>query len=270
MCLRTFIRSKRVPDKEHDSRNPVPEPLEERTMWDKKRVAGSGLMHEFVLGLTSEEEHEEMEALLQKDPVLRREVTALKQSLLHYAKTYAPAVPASGGAGSGRPKPKAKYASLAPFAIGAVMLAFFSIAWTRQAAQTQRLRQALASCIEKEDDNQAVAQLYSQIAAKGALPVPLQGTQLAPDARSVVFWNPAKKTAWLNSGGLPAPPAGHQYQVWADVDGEMIPLGLIQLNGGDMHPIQYVPQAASLNITIEPLGGSKHPTVSKLMASGII
>jgi hypothetical protein len=50
----------------------------------------------------------------------------------------------------------------------------------------------------------------------------------------------------------------------------MIPLGLIQPNDGDMHPIQYVPQAASLNITIEPLGGSKHPTVSKLMASGVI
>ncbi|MBV6426709.1 MAG: hypothetical protein KIPDCIKN_01222 [Haliscomenobacter sp.] len=239
-------------------------------MWDKKRDTGSGLIHEYVLGLTSEEENEQVEVLLQKDPALRREVTALKQSLLHYAKTNAPAVPASGGAGSGRPKPKAKYASLAPFAMGAAMLAFFFIAWTLQADQMQRLRQELASCKENQGNNQAVAQLYSQIAAKDALPVPLQGTQLAPNARSVVFWNSAKKTAWLNSGALPTPPAGHQYQVWADVDGEMIPLGLIQPNDGDMHPIQYVPQAASLNITIEPLGGSKHPTVSKLMASGVI
>ncbi|MBK6949696.1 MAG: anti-sigma factor [Haliscomenobacter sp.] len=146
----------------------------------------------------------------------------------------------------------------------------FYAVWTRQSSQLRSLRQELASCEENQDNSRAVAQLFSQIAPKGTLPVTLQGTQLAPGSRSVVFWNPTKKTAWLNPGGLPAPPPGHQYQVWADVDGEMIPLGLIQPDGGDLHQIQYVSQAASLNITIEPLGGSDHPTVSKLMASGII
>ncbi|MBK8880678.1 MAG: anti-sigma factor [Haliscomenobacter sp.] len=239
-------------------------------MWDKKRVAGSGLIHEYVLGLTSEEENEEMEMLLQKDLALQREVTALKQNLLHYAKTHTPLVPASAGAEIRRAKPKARYASLALLAIVASMLVFFYAVWTRQSSQLRSLRQELASCEENQDNSRAVAQLFSQIAPKGTLPVTLQGTQLAPGSRSVVFWNPTKKTAWLNPGGLPAPPPGHQYQVWADVDGEMIPLGLIQPDGGDLHQIQYVSQAASLNITIEPLGGSDHPTVSKLMASGII
>lgn len=237
-------------------------------MQDNKHVAESGLLHEYVLGLTSDEENEEMQSLLQSDPSLRREVTALRQNLLHYAKTHTPPITASAGAQVRRSK--AKFATLAPLAIGALMLTLFYIAWSRQTAELQSLRQELAYCQKSQDSNQPVAQLFSQIAPKGTVPVALQGTQLAPRSRSVVFWNPAKKTAWLNSGNLPAPPAGHQYQVWADVEGEMVHLGLIQPDGGDLHPIEFMPQASSLNITIEPLGGSKHPTVSKLLASGLI
>ncbi len=243
-------------------------------MQEKKHIATSGLLHEYVLGLTSDEENKEVELLLQNDPALRREVTVLKQNLLHYAKKHTPYPSSSTGTSARSRTPRArsvaKYTSLAAFAFAASILVLFYTTWNRQSAQLATLRQELASCKKSQDANQAVAQLFNQITTAGAVPVTLRGTLLAPESVSVVYWNQQKEQAFVNAAGLPAPPSGHQYQIWADVDGQMIDLGLIQPEQKSLQPIQYVQRAASLNITIEPLGGSEHPTVSKLLANGII
>jgi len=45
----------------------------------------------------------------------------------------------------------------------------------------------------------------------------------------------------------------------------MIDMGVIPKNS-DMVAMTYIADAESLNITIEPAGGSDHPTVSKLIS----
>ena len=54
--------------------------------------------------------------------------------------------------------------------------------------------------------------------------------------------------------------------MWADVDGEMINMGIINTSKA-LLAMQYIPEAESFNITIEPKGGSPHPTVSELIAN---
>ncbi len=56
--------------------------------------------------------------------------------------------------------------------------------------------------------------------------------------------------------------------MWADVDGKMINLGILKKDETNM-PIdwKYLANAESLNVTIEPDGGSDHPTVADLVAS---
>jgi len=58
---------------------------------------------------------------------------------------------------------------------------------------------------------------------------------------------------------------GNTYQMWSDVDGEMIDMGLLQTNE-ELITLKYIDKAESLNITIEPAGGNDHPTVEKLIA----
>lgn len=60
--------------------------------------------------------------------------------------------------------------------------------------------------------------------------------------------------------------AEHDYQMWADVEGEMINMGLID-NKKDLLAMNYIENAESLNITIEPLGGSEHPDVSRSISN---
>ena len=70
----------------------------------------------------------------------------------------------------------------------------------------------------------------------------------------------------MNSRGLDPLDTEHTYQMWADVDGEMINMGLVPAEQ-DYIPLRYIDKAESLNITIEPAGGSEHPTVEQLISN---
>ena len=96
----------------------------------------------------------------------------------------------------------------------------------------------------------------------------ITGTGLSPDANVVVYYNAEEESALLNVLNLPAPPAGKTYQMWADVEGVMIDMGVFEVNDPSLREMVFIKHAESLNITLEPLGGSDHPTVSLLQANG--
>jgi hypothetical protein len=65
---------------------------------------------------------------------------------------------------------------------------------------------------------------------------------------------------------LPDLDAEHDYQMWADVEGEMIDMGVIS-KSKTLMAMAYIDHAESLNITIEPAGGNDHPTVARLVTN---
>ena len=94
----------------------------------------------------------------------------------------------------------------------------------------------------------------------------LKGNALAPEAKVVSYVNHRDKKVIVNAAELPQLDAEHDYQMWADVDGEMINMGVINKDT-PLLAMNYIEDAASLNITIEPAGGSDHPTVSRLITN---
>ena len=124
----------------------------------------------------------------------------------------------------------------------------------------------------KEECNQKTIQIASLDQLQKILKHPatqkllLEGSGLADNLQTVAFWNNEAKVAHLNIAKLPTLPDGHCLQIWADVHGEMINLGVLP-NEVVVIKLPYKLDAESLNITIEPLGGSEHPTVSRLIAS---
>lgn len=94
----------------------------------------------------------------------------------------------------------------------------------------------------------------------------LTGNQLMPEAKVVSYVNNATKTVLINTEYLPELDENHDYQMWADVDGEMIDMGVIDTKQ-TMLAMNYIEHSESLNITIEPAGGNDHPTVSKLITN---
>lgn len=92
----------------------------------------------------------------------------------------------------------------------------------------------------------------------------MKGNDLMPEARAISYVNHKNKTVILNAAGLPELPSDKDYQLWADVEGEMIDMGVIPKES-EMIVMTYIEDAESLNITIEPAGGNDHPTVSQLI-----
>ena len=94
----------------------------------------------------------------------------------------------------------------------------------------------------------------------------LSGNDLAPNSKVVSYVNHKSKSVVINTKELPKLDAEHDYQMWADVDGVMIDMGVINKET-DLLAMNYIDKAESLNITIEPAGGNDHPTVSRLVTN---
>lgn len=94
----------------------------------------------------------------------------------------------------------------------------------------------------------------------------LKGNNLSPDAKVLSYVNHNQKSVVINTENLPELDDKHDYQMWADVEGEMINMGLID-KSQPLLAMNYIEHAESLNITIEPVGGNDHPTVSRLITN---
>ena len=121
---------------------------------------------------------------------------------------------------------------------------------------------------ELAQQNLQVRQQFDLVRNVKTSHVHLRGSNLAPKALLVVYWNEEEQQAYLNTVALPDIPADKSLQLWADVDGEMINMGVISVEGDELVPIPYIPKAESLNLTLEPLGGSDHPNVEQIVANG--
>ncbi len=248
---------------------------------DKERFLTSGLIEQYVLGLTTPEETQEVERYARTFPEIQQEINALRHAMERYAAQYA--VP---------PPPHLKEKVLAEIqqtalkstkigkrqwfslAAIAVLLGLASWQYWQQRKGWQQLNREFdayrAQCEQQQQSQQEALQVVAFIKDNHTKVVHLTGTTLLPEAHVIVYWNEATQQAYLNTVHLPPPPPGKQYQIWADVEGEMIPSGLLNNSPNESQRIQVVQHAESLNITIEPAGGSAHPTVELLVVNGKI
>ncbi|MEM9680652.1 MAG: anti-sigma factor, partial [Bacteroidota bacterium] len=116
------------------------------------------------------------------------------------------------------------------------------------------------------DDLEETTKWYAAISNPDAEQYILKGNNLMPEAKIVSYVNHSDKSVVINTRKLPKLDADKDYQMWADVEGEMIDMGVIPKDQ-ELIAMTYIDHAESLNITIEPAGGNDHPTVSQLISN---
>ncbi|MEK6151685.1 anti-sigma factor [Flavobacteriaceae bacterium 3-367] len=96
----------------------------------------------------------------------------------------------------------------------------------------------------------------------------VMGNKKARDLKAVAYINPVKKLSYINVSKLPNLPEDQCYQMWAEVNGEMVNLGIITEadNTEKLLALPYAENAISY-ITIEPKGGNETPTVANIVAN---
>ncbi|MCB0705307.1 MAG: anti-sigma factor [Saprospiraceae bacterium] len=248
---------------------------------NKNEFLESGLLEQYVLKIATPEEEAIVEEYAQHFPEIAAQIKEMQAALEAYAMQHA--VP---------PPPGMKKqvlselntpasASRLSFGTGLLIAACIALALTSfllfktqslYKVENQNLQIAFSeletSCLEKEKQSEAIAQQLHILRAPSTKRVQLLGTANAPDADVAVYWNEQEATGLLQIAYLPPIPEGKTYQIWADVDGVMINAGLFNGENFDLQNIQFIARAESLNITLEPAGGSDHPTVEFLQANG--
>lgn len=96
----------------------------------------------------------------------------------------------------------------------------------------------------------------------------VSGNKKAKELKAVAYVNPVKKLSYINVQNLPNLPENQCYQMWAEVNGEMINLGVIESADGKdkLRALPYGEEAIGY-ITIEKQGGNPTPTVQNIVAN---
>ncbi len=104
--------------------------------------------------------------------------------------------------------------------------------------------------------------------------VTLGGQAVSPTSFAKVYWNKDTKTTYIDAAGLPKPPKGMVYQVWAlKLSPVLTPtsIGLLsdfEGNSNKIFAVERTNEAEAFGITLEPAGGSLTPTMTQLYTLG--
>ena len=103
--------------------------------------------------------------------------------------------------------------------------------------------------------------------------VALGGQAVSPESKAKVYWNQGTKTVYVDAAGLPEPPEGFVYQVWALKLDPLTPtsIGLLdnfKTNESRLFAVNNASEAEAFGITLEPAGGSVSPTLEQLYTLG--
>ena len=124
-----------------------------------------------------------------------------------------------------------------------------------------------------ETKNKQNESTLAMVRDKKTTTVNLGGQTAAPDAFAKVYWNKETEVVYVDASGLPEPPKGMVYQVWALKLNPLTPtsIGLLENFTADNQKIFTVnssDDAEGFGITLEPAGGSLTPTMEQLSPLG--
>ena len=94
----------------------------------------------------------------------------------------------------------------------------------------------------------------------------MKGNERAKNLKTVAYINPKEKTSMIDVVSLPQLPEEQCYQIWADLQGKMVSLGILNESNRQLMSIPYAENALALSITIEPKGGNTIASLENTVA----
>lgn len=257
-----------------------------------QEVLQSGLIEQYVLGLTSPAENQQIEAYIKRFPELKEFKSKMEMTMERMAKSQAITPPAgtkeciirqinelntSSTQAVETPNTWSQSSLLTmilPIALVALMTTLFFYKFYSLKSDLKNSKEAytalLNNCEKNEQSLEKQKQYMAFIQNEETKSIILSGTGLSPNSNALVHWNTKENKAIISALNLPAPPKDMTYQIWADIDGKMVDMGVLTQEKLEVIEIPYMPNATSLNITLEKAGGSDHPDVTQLYVNGPI
>ncbi len=249
-------------------------------MKEKIRIfLDTDLLEKYLIGSTSQEESLQVERYIALYPEVREIYDELQNNLEAYAKQYALKTP-EGLKDKILHRIKAQNSVRRKFrryAIAASITAFMFAGssyffWNQnQSLQDENVLVNAKIKTLEEDMKEQLEDVRNQFIVLNNPQTKkflVNGNKKAKELKAVAYVNPVKKLSYINVRNLPNLPENQCYQMWAEVNGEMVNLGVIN-NIHDKDKLRALPYAenAISYITIEPQGGTDTPTVKNIVAN---
>lgn len=264
----------------------------------------SGIIESYVLGLASQEERSEFEALCAAHPEIQKARNDFEESLQNYFMNDANAIkPASelkdkifaeinaASPGSQKQKTSAPVYPLQPvratwwrfvaaasiiLLLGSTILNYYF--FTQYKEYNNKYEQLASSQIQMASVNQALqTKLQDYESAMNMMRDPAMAiikmnsvpSSPSPNSLATVYWDTRNKDVYLLANNLPTPITEKQYQLWAIVDGKPVDAGIVDIKEGlSFIKMKNIPRAQAFAITLEKKGGSDAPTLSAMYVLG--
>jgi len=249
-------------------------------MKEKIRIFLDGdLLEKYLLGDTTTEESLQVERYIAIHPEVRESYNELQENLESYAKLHALKAPEDL---KGRIIDKIrrekhrgsrfyKYAVAA--SIAALLFAGSSYFFYNQNKDLHEKNTMVNNKIKNLEMDMKVQledlrNQYIVLNNPNTKKYEVNGNRKAQELKAVAYINPVKKLSHINVSNLPQLPEDQCFQMWAEVNGELVNLGVIK-NFDDKEKFLALPYGDNAigYITIEPNGGNETPTVKNIVAN---
>jgi anti-sigma-K factor RskA len=248
----------------------------------------SGLLDKYLIGQTTAAETEKVETYIAKYPEVQNAYNTLQHNLEIVAKSNLEEAPSYildavlDEINEDTPvinlNDKKKYkqwyklavaASITAIALGVTSYQFYN--------QNQKLNKENQVVVEEifdlRDDIEmnnkkldAVMEQFKRLNDPETYKYIMQGNHRARDLKTVAYINPKERTSMIDVVSLPQLPEEQCYQIWADLQGKMVSLGILTEADRQLKRIPFQENASGLNITIEPKGGNSTASIENTVA----
>ncbi len=251
----------------------------------------SGILELYVYGLLTEEENKYVADIARSNANVNDEIIAIEKSIIALSSGFSPLLSAEayekireklalkhGEVIELKPqKRKTSYLGWAAALIFLLASGYFyyelneaNMEYVNLESQQKQLQQRSAAIeLEKQKSDSALAIVRD----RNNFEVPLAGQGQFGEAFAKVYINRQTQQVFVDAAGLPTPPEGMTYQVWALTLNPLTPtsIGLLDdfaSNEQRIFNVENFPDAQAFGITLEPAGGSQSPTMEQLYTLG--
>ncbi|MBC5842763.1 anti-sigma factor [Flavobacterium sp. F-380] len=258
---------------------------------ETKEYIESGILELYVYGLLSESENEEVALKAKDSPEINSEIVAIEKSIVSLSSSFSPFLSVSNYEKI-REKLELKYAKVIPlepktnwgqyvgWAAAVLLLVGIGFQYTQLDQTNTQVVNATAEKAKIEQQLNLLELAKKQTETTLAVVrdtnntvVELGGQAVAPTSSAKVYWNKNTEVVYVDAAGLPEPPKGMVYQVWALKLNPLTPTSIGLLDKFDsntqrMFAVSNTGDAEAFGITLEPAGGSLSPTMEQLYTLG--
>ncbi|MBC9796094.1 anti-sigma factor domain-containing protein [Sinomicrobium weinanense] len=246
---------------------------------DIKTMLESDLLERYLIGSTSSKENYKIEEYIARYPEVKQKYTELQEDLESYTMSFSRPAPDQVKKNVMKTIRKEKKRSTPWYynaaAVIAVIFCTSTILLLYQNKQLlyknglvneeiAALKSDILNTNSKLDDVKNQFLILNNPKTQKYI---LKGNRRAKNLKTVAYIDPVEKLSMVNIVSLPELPKEQVFQMWAEIDGKMVSLGVLENAQNKLLSIPFKEGAKSYNITIEPKGGNINATEENMVAS---